>query len=154
MEKLRPLILYITMAMLLVSLISFPTILKVFFPLPTPKIATDAARSQSEISGVDETQSEGPSSALALMREKPLTKSESQKTQPSPQPLHNAQGHREEQADKESLRSTERRLAPTKLTELEQLQLEQQRLLEQQAAQEAADYAESLRSTSLVRPKR
>ena len=36
----------------------------------------------------------------------------------------------------------------------QQLQLEQQRLLAEQAAQEAADYEESLRSTSLVRPKR
>ena len=80
-------------------------------------------------------------------REQPASQARRQKLQSSPTSQRDGQGPQEEQADTVSLPSPERRPATTDLTELEQLQVEQQRLLEEQMEQEAAAYEESLRST-------
>jgi hypothetical protein len=59
----------------------------------------------------------------------------------------------QEAAYEESLRSTSQPTANTDLTEQEKLQLEQQRLLDEQVEQEAAAYEESLRlANSSLKP--
>ena len=122
MTKVMSLLLRVSLVVLLVGIVFFRTILQVFFPLPTPETATAVARPKSETSRLDDAQVKGPSSDISSTREKPI-------------------------ATKESLQSTERLQANRKLTEVEKLQLEQQRVFEEQAEQEAAAYEESLRST-------
>ena len=151
MTKIRPLIQYIIVALPLVGIVCFQTIREVFFPPPALETATEVAGPKSETSRLDGAHSKGPSSNISATKEKPIVKSSSQRTQLPPKQLRDAQSHREELADKASLRSTERLQANTELTELERLQREEQRLLEEQAEQEAADYEASLRSTERPR---
>ena len=151
MTKVMSLLLRVSLVVLLVGIVFFRTILHVFFPLPAPEIATEVARPKSETSRLrlDDAQAKGPSSDILSTREKPIATSRPQKTQPPP----DVQGHRGDLAYKESLQSTERLPANRELTELEKRQLEQQRLFEEQAEQEAAAYEESLQSSSSAMPQ-